>query len=234
MCLGGVLTAIFVVGCLFWVVAYVVTIRNIRKFRFVEIPVIGGCANLAWEFIWSFPFADQVSGMLGYGSLWGYRIWFILDLYIFYSILRYGHEQVSTTVIRKYFKPITICILLAWTAAFYFYARQGLDIPIGTITAYFDNLPLSALYVVLVLRQSHRYEFSRVVQWSKMLGTGLVSVPVCSYWNTNYFLMTLCAVTLLLYIGYIVAFNFRARTMRVRKGHELSNKEAIERDASRV
>lgn len=214
---GTALTIVFVVGCLFWVVAYVVTIQNIRKFRFVEIPVVGACANLAWEFTWSFPFADQVSGMLGYGILWGYRIWFLLDLYIFYSILRYGHEQVSTAVIRKYFKPITIFMLLAWIAAFYFYARQGLDTPIGTITAYFDNLPLSALYIVLVLRQSHLYHFSRVVKWSKMLGTGLVSVAVCSYWNTNFFLMTLCAVTLLLDITYIVAFNYRARTEPVRK-----------------
>ena len=42
------------VGCLFWVLAYAVLVREIRIKKFVEMPAYVAGANIGWEFVWSF------------------------------------------------------------------------------------------------------------------------------------------------------------------------------------
>jgi len=208
---GLPLTIIFFAGCTLWVVAYGITIINIHKNKFVEIPVVGACANLAWEFIWSFPFGYMVASSMGTAILWGYRVWFFMDLYIFYNLLMHGSKQFATMELRRYFKPITVVMLLMWVVGFYWYAWQGLDTPIGSVTAYYDNLPLSGLYIVLVLSQADVRLFSKTVAWTKGAGTGLVSIALSIHWSDNHWLQTLCAVTLILDICYLYAFHYKRK-----------------------
>ena len=42
------------VGSFLWVIAYVIYIRNILRYKYVEMPVFAGCCDVAWEFVWSF------------------------------------------------------------------------------------------------------------------------------------------------------------------------------------
>src|SRR6187399_10594 len=41
-------------GSFLWVIAYVIYIRNILRYKYVEMPVFAGCCDVAWEFVWSF------------------------------------------------------------------------------------------------------------------------------------------------------------------------------------
>src|SRR5213075_1864519 len=45
--------AFFGLGCLCWVVAYIILCVRIRKLKFVEMPVFAACGNMAWEAVWS-------------------------------------------------------------------------------------------------------------------------------------------------------------------------------------
>lgn len=206
---GWPLTIVFLVGCTLWVVAYGVAIRNIIKYKRVEIPVVGAASNFAWEFIWSFPFGYMVSDFFGPVVLWGYRIWFLMDVFIFASLLVYGHKEMTIPYFKKHFRPIAILLFFAWLVGFYCYAAQGLDTPIGTLTAYFDNISVSVGYVIAILAMRNIGAMSNLVGWCKGWGTGLVSVAVCAYWSTNYFLWVMCAVTFALDMWYIWLYHQR-------------------------
>ena len=50
------------------------------------------------------------------------------------------------------------------------FVGEGYDTGYGAISGYILNTMMSALYVVIILRHGHLYDFSLVVAWSKMTG----------------------------------------------------------------
>jgi hypothetical protein len=213
---------LFGVGCLFWVVAYVGVLQKIRTRGYVEIPAAAVVANIAWEFVWGFVFHTDM-GMLFQR---GYQIWFVLDVFITWNLFRYGPRQVSNPTLRRWFAPATVFGLAAWTAMLYFFVKQGMDSPYGGISGYILNVMMSALYIVLLVQQNDLRDFSYLVAWSKMLGTGILSVFNAILVPQNGFLMTLCAVTFILDMVYIVAFHVMAARLRAAAPVGLSSQAA--------
>lgn len=205
------LYAILALGCGLWFVVYGIVIRNLVRNQFVEIPFVGVCGNLAWELVWGGFFHESVAE--GFGRLFalGYALWLVIDVVISYGVLRYGQKQFAIPGLSEHFKLVCVGAFVAFFTMFYSFAAQGLDLPGGTITAYLDNLVLSAVYVCLVLVHPEPQWFSRAVGWLKMAGTGLVSVAVCVKWHENYFLMSMCASTLILDVLYIALHRLRLR-----------------------
>src|SRR5438105_1284292 len=80
---------LFGVGCYLWVIVYGIYVKDIRKHRFIEMPVFAACGNIGWEFVWGFLACTDMGPVLQ----WCYRIWFVFDLFIFASVLRYGGQQ---------------------------------------------------------------------------------------------------------------------------------------------
>lgn len=64
------LVLIIGIGCLLWAVIYLIVLKNSKKNKFVEIPAIGVCGNLAWEFVWGIAFFNSVASGLGYLFAW--------------------------------------------------------------------------------------------------------------------------------------------------------------------
>jgi hypothetical protein len=89
---------LFSVGCYLWVIVYFIYIRNIIKLKFIEIPVFAAASNLGWEFIWGFIPPPTDMGLL---LVWAYRGWFLIDIFIFYGVLRYGTKQITTPALQR-------------------------------------------------------------------------------------------------------------------------------------
>ncbi len=194
---------LFVAGCVFWIFIYVIYIKEIRNKQYVEIPLIVVCLNIAWEFIWSFPFGSSVGNYLGTALQAGYTMWFILDCFIFWGILKYGYKQFQNPFFRDNSKTIAVFTAFFGLIFFYTFNLAGYDTEIGTISAYLDNIMISALYVFSFIDSKNKSLFSYKIAWYKMLGTGLISVALVWHWNTNYFLILTTSVVLLLDIYYI-------------------------------
>ena len=143
---SGPMLLLFGVGCFFWVVAYVGTLLTIRSRRYVEIPAAAVVANIAWEFVWGFVFQTDM-GML---FQWGYRIWFFLDVFITWSLFRYGPQQIVNATLRRWFAPAAAFGIAAWTAMLYFFVKQNFDLPYGGTSGYILNVMMSALYIILL------------------------------------------------------------------------------------
>jgi hypothetical protein len=190
-----------------WVVAYAIIILNARKLHVLDMPIIAGCSNFAWEFLWSFAFRTD----MGYFLVWTYRAWFFLDIYIFWLLLKYGASQVRTPLIAKYFKPLTIVAMLGFVGAYYFFTKEGHDTLIGANSAYIAQIFISVFGLTLLLANPQLNGFSFHVAWLRSFGTGANTVFMFLHYPDNGFLLfisTLCFVVDMAFL--IVYLKFRS------------------------
>ena len=179
-------------GCFLWVIAYGIYIRNILKYKFVEMPVFAGCCDVAWEFVWSF-LAYNTMGMLFQAANY---VWFFLDAgFIFtYGVLFFGAKQMTVPQLqaKAVYVPMCLFIALMAGAATYFLQAQGYDNDVGGRAAYFIQLSISFLYVPLMLRQADLRFFSWTANWTRALGSALVVVFFALHYGlSDPFLLTI-------------------------------------------
>jgi hypothetical protein len=203
---------LFSVGCYMWVIVYFIYIRNIIKYKFIEMPVFAAASNFAWEFVWGFIPPPTDMGLL---IVWAYRIWFFIDIFIFYGVLKYGYKQISTSALIPYLVPLKIITAVAWGFIYYFFKVQGFDTVIGANSAYIAQILISILYVQLILKQKDISMFSYSVAWLKMIGSGLIAIFMFVHYADNHLLHTLCVLSVTLDIAYIIIFIRKRGTAHV-------------------
>jgi hypothetical protein len=172
------------VGCLFWVVAYAILVLEIRKKKFVEMPAYVAGANIGWEFVWSFIYHPN-TGLLFSLS---YQAAFLLDCFIFYSVLRYGTKQPMNSETKKLFSLINFAF---WILFSYTYMNEGYDTMIGANSGYIINVILSMQCVFLLFQTKDTAKFSMLLAWSRMLGTGLITISMFIFYPENQFVQLL-------------------------------------------
>ncbi len=192
---------LFGLGAALWVLSYVYIVKTVVKHKFVEMPAGVLCANITWEFLWAFVFTQNMGEVIGIG----YKLWFFFDLYVVYKFYKYGHKQVIQSIV-PYYKWVFSFALVAWFVAQYFFIKQGFDNPIGANSAYIINILISSLYVFLFLRLEDKSVLSFTAGWARGAGTGLISVMCALKWPENYWLLSMCAVCLLIDIFYVYLF----------------------------
>ncbi len=185
------------IGCCFWLVTYILIIRNIKKTKFVEMPFVIAVGNISWEYIWSFCYHPNT----GTFYVYGYQASFFLDFYILLMIFKYGSKQIDIPEIKKYFTQILIGLIIIWLPLNYFFVKNGFDTPVGANSGYILNLIISLLSPILYLRNKKEY-FSRLVSWSRFLGTGCISVSMFLIYPENYFLHTLAIVCFVIDLSF--------------------------------
>ncbi|WP_338793624.1 hypothetical protein [Bernardetia sp. MNP-M8] len=191
---------LFGIAALFWVITYILVIKDGFKKQYVGIPIAAIAANFAWEILWSTVFHTD----MGLFFEWGYRIWCILDIVIVYLLFQYGYKQIDNKNQRQAFKPLFIFGVIGWMVGIYFFTKEYID-PIGAVAAYLVNANMSLLFILLVLRQPKeiaialRYD----VAWYKMLGTTLTSVFCFWAYPDQHFMLAMTVITFILDIIYI-------------------------------
>jgi hypothetical protein len=176
-------------GCVFWLLAYALLVVRIVRNRFVEMPAFVAGANLGWEMVWSVWFHPR-SGLL---FSWMYAGAAVLDIFIFASVLRYGHLQLTSgrTRIRQ-FRVLCTLNTIAWLVLCYFARADGLDDPLGAYSGYVINVILSYTSVSLLYRMPDRSKFSALLGLFRFLGTGLISISMVQIYPTSRWLHLLC------------------------------------------
>ena len=198
---------LFAGGCLLWVVAYALLIRNARKFHIAEMPVIAACSNFAWEILWSIPFQTD----MGYFLVWTYRAWLILDIYIIYTVLQYGHKVVTTPFIKQNFKPIAIGTIFSFLILYYFFIKQGFDEPIGANSAYIAQLFISAGYLIILFNLRDLTGLSSAIAYLRTIGTGMNTIFMIIHYTDNHFLHTMGILAFILDCTYIYLYQKRKK-----------------------
>lgn len=196
-------------GCYLWVPVYFIYIKVILRHGHVGMPIFAAASNFAWEFVWGWiPPGTDMGPLLQ----WCYRIWFLLDIFIFWGVIKYGQWQISTPLVKKYFRPIIIAVTVFWLVLYYFFKQGGMDTPIGANSAYIAQFTLSILYLHLILRHPLT-PFPKWVAWLRTIGTGMNDVFMFIHYPNNHYIHTLCVASFLCDCCFIyLLYNHPARS----------------------
>jgi hypothetical protein len=181
-------------GCLLWVLAYGIIVRNAFKLRFVEMAAIAGFSNFAWEFVWSFLFRTD----MGWFLVYTYRAWWFLDIVIIWKTFEYGADLWRDGLAKTYFKPFGAACILGFGLIYYFFTKQGLDEPIGATTAYLCQLVISWCCLWTLLANPTETRFSMTVGWLRSYGTGMNTVFMFLHYPANHLVHTLGVISFVL------------------------------------
>lgn len=176
---------LFCFGCWLWVVCYVVIIRDIRRYKFVGMPAFAGAGNIGWEFVWTFVYATDM-GRIADGA---YKAWFLIDIYIFWNLIRYGDKQGWAPAIRRVYKPMIVVSAVAFGILYYLFKASGhQDYNIGATTAYMDNFVMSVVFLFMLSRLTDVRALAPSVGWMKMIGTGTNTVFMILHFPADHFI----------------------------------------------
>ena len=99
-------------------------------------------------------------------------------------------------------------------AAFFYgtFVKQGLDVG-GFLSAYICQLPISFLYIPLMLRQKSLVGWSRWTAWTRTLGTGMIGVFIFMRYPHMPFLLTAAVISTTVDFVYIYLFTKRRKEL---------------------
>jgi hypothetical protein len=187
-------------GTVLWNIAYFIIIRNAIRHKKVEMPFLAVSSNIAWEFAWAFLLYTDLGSLFE----WGLRVWFFMDVGIFYVTVKYGAKQMSRGLFGKQFLPFLLLLVVWWIPVFYFLEIEGYDTKMGTTSAYMITVVMAALFVYNATRKAPGLIATKSVAWTKFLGNLLMSVFVFLHHPEAQFLHMLTLAVFVLNIIYII------------------------------
>ena len=193
---------LFAGGCLMWVVAYGILIHTTVKHKYMEMAAFAAASNFAWEILWSWAFQTDT----GQFMVWTYRAWFFLDIYIFYLLLKYGHKQINNPYLRKHFKVWCSASLAGCIIVYYYFIKQGYDMPIGANSAYICQIILSIMCLSLLLNAKTLKGFSFHFAWLRGGGTAANTVFMIMHYPDNHFVHTLGVMAFIIDVWFLIIF----------------------------
>lgn len=201
--------ALYASGAYLWVVAYLIYIRNGFRYRYVEMPAFAAAGNIGWEFCWALLFRTD----LGELSRYAHFAWFGLDLLIFWLVLKYGSKQTGIPLLQRLWVPIMLFCAVASGVFYGTFKLQGFDVGSTIQSAYICQLPISFLYIPLMLKQKTLRCFSTWTAWTRTLGTGLIGVFAFLRYPDHPFLLAMAVIATLVDFVYIYLLAARRREL---------------------
>jgi hypothetical protein len=151
---------------IFWTLVYLLIIRLGFRDKTYGMPITALCANISWEFIFSF--------MIPHGSPQNYVnvVWFVFDLVIVFQTLRFGRAVFEP---RRLFYPAFVLGLVTSFGAILAITYEFHDWD-GKYAAFGQNLMMSVLFIAMLLKRRDVSGQSIYIALFKMLGTLLPSI----------------------------------------------------------
>jgi hypothetical protein len=150
----------------FWTAVYILIIRLGFRDKTYGMPITALCANISWEFIFSFLYPHDPPQ--NYISM----VWFAFDLIIVLQTLRFGRVAFEPAWL---FYPAFILGLLVSFGAILAITVQFNDWD-GKYSAFGQNLMMSVLFVAMLLKRQNVKGQSIYIALFKMAGTLLPSI----------------------------------------------------------
>jgi hypothetical protein len=166
-------TIILLAGGIFWILTYIFIISKGFKDKTYGMPLIALCANISWEFIFSFIFPHTPP------QLFINYLWFGLDIIIVIQFLKYGKNEFSDLSSSKLYTLFTFLIV----SEFGIIIVSSITIGEfkGVYSAFGQNLLMSILFIMMLFKRNSLRGQSFYIAIFKMFGTGLSSLHYYLY-----------------------------------------------------
>lgn len=150
-----------------WTIVYIELIHVGFKDKAYGMPLFALALNIAWEGLYSYI---TLKNNFASVQAWINLIWFILDIIIVYTYLKFGRKDFSKYADEKYFIPWTLTVfLMSFAIQYSFFIEFG---NLGSwYSAFIQNLIMSVLYInMLITRRSTKGQ-NLTIAISKWIGT---------------------------------------------------------------
>ena len=152
-----------------WTLVYILIIRRGFLDKTIGMPLTALCANISWEFIFSFVYPHKPP------QIYINVTWFCFDAIIFAQALIYWKQDFESRLSARGFYSGFFLILI-----FAFFAVLLLTLEFddfeGKYAAFAQNLMMSALFIAMLLRRGNVNGQSIYIALLKMIGTLLPSI----------------------------------------------------------
>jgi hypothetical protein len=130
-------------------------------------PFIALALNFSWEAIHSYL---GIKSNLFAAETWIILIWFLLDIIIVYTYLRYGKQYFPKHTSKKYFMPWTLLIfLMSFVIQYYFVIEFG---SLGRVySGFLQNLIMSILFINMLVTRNNLKGQNLAIGINKWIGT---------------------------------------------------------------
>jgi hypothetical protein len=187
--------AIMVGSGVLWTLAYLLIIRRGFLDRTYGMPLVALCANLSWEFIFSFVYPHDLPQRAVN------VVWLSFDLVILLQLLLYGPREFADLPRRAFYAVLALVLATSFGAVLAVTYELG-DFD-GVYSAFGQNLMMSVLFIAMLRSRGSLRGQSVGIALSKMGGTALASFAFYFY-NPDYaglVLLPLLYVTILVFDG---------------------------------
>ena len=154
---------------LFWTLVYLLIIKRGFQDRALGMPLTALCANLSWEFIFSFIYPHDAP------QIYINVCWFLFDLLILVQAIKFGVADFTKNLSSRLFYPAFALTLILSFGAVLSTTVEFKDWE-GKYAAFGQNLMMSVLFVAMLLRRNDITGQSVYIALFKLLGTLLPSI----------------------------------------------------------
>lgn len=186
-----------------WSLTYLLIIYRGFQDKSYGMPMAALCANLSWEFIFSFVYP--------HGGLQGTidKVWLALDAVILIQYILYGKGEFTRRLPIKYFYPVLLLTLCLCTAIIMASVPEFSD-PQGKYAAFSQNLMMSVLFISMLLSRGNSRGQSCGIAFFKMIGSLISAVGFYMYFRSD-LITIITAATLLFDLIYLVMITRQRR-----------------------
>lgn len=186
-------------GC--WTIAYLLIIYRGFKDKTYGMPMFALAFNISWEFIFAF--------LIGSGSQLQKvvnMVWFVFDLLIIYTYLKYGRKYFPKTISGEWFLPWSMLSLVVSFCVVYFIGREFGDPWGARYAAFFQNLMMSVLFINMLIVRNSTEGQSVYIAMLKWIGTAAPTLQI--YLDTHDSLILSLGICIFVYdVIYIIMLN---------------------------
>jgi hypothetical protein len=169
--------SLMAISGIFWLVTYILIIKRCFKDKTYGMPLVALGLNLSWEFIYTFVTPHWAPYI--YTNI----IALSLDSMLFYQTLRFGSNEFSK-LSERHFYLLLLFILTSSFSTVYFTSHLLSD-PIGFHIAFWQNLLMSILFIVMLKNRDNLRGQSIFIGITKMIGTAFASIAFYIYDPVN-------------------------------------------------
>ena len=184
-----------------WTIVYIDIINRGFRDKTYGMPLFALAFNLAWEFMFGFLVGEGFSLQRVVNI-----VWFLFDAVIVYTYFKYGRKDFPRTV-ERFFFPWSLTAFVVAFFTIYFTHFEFEDFWGARYSAFTQNLMMSILFIVMLVRRDSVDGQSMYIAIFKWLGT--LAPTIQMYFQTGSNLILILGIGCFLYDVIYIGMLYR-------------------------
>lgn len=196
------MNVLIVISGICWSAVYIDSIRTGFKQKTYCMPLFALGLNIAWEGIYAYTdlFIRKEIGAQALAN----TIWFLLDIFIIITFIKFGKKEIQSEERRKWFIPWTVLVFASCLVIQILFIAEFGDVEGEKYSAYLQNITMSVAYLYMLDRRESSKGQTMIIAVCKCIGT-LTPTILGTMEGNKFILVTgiICFIFDVLYIYFL-------------------------------